>query len=64
MWDRMLDGYRTFPVLQKPFHRAELTDTLTKLLTPNELRVEPVAAIVAKRCLRARIDVPRGADRQ
>lgn len=30
--DRMLDGYRTFPVLQKPFHRAELSDTLAKLL--------------------------------
>ena len=46
--DRMLDGYRTFPVLQKPFHRAELTDTLTKLLAPKEPSAEPVAAIVAR----------------
>jgi CheY-like chemotaxis protein len=32
--DTLLDGYRTFPVLQKPFHRSELSDTLAKLLTP------------------------------
>jgi DNA-binding NtrC family response regulator len=31
--DRMLDGYRIFPVLQKPFHRLEFSDTLAKLLT-------------------------------
>lgn len=31
---RMLDGYRCFPVLQKPFYRSELSDTLAKLLTP------------------------------
>ena len=30
----MLDGYRTFPVLQKPFHQSELSDILAKLLTP------------------------------
>jgi CheY-like chemotaxis protein len=29
--DTLLDGYRTFPVLQKPFHRAELSDTLATL---------------------------------
>jgi len=32
--DRMEDGYRNLPVLQKPFHRKELTDTLAKLLAP------------------------------
>jgi CheY-like chemotaxis protein len=30
--DRLLDGYRTFPVLQKPYHRAELENTLARLL--------------------------------
>ena len=34
--ERLLDGYRTFPVLQKPFHRSELGDTLAKVLTPKE----------------------------
>ena len=46
--DRMLEGYRTFPVLQKPFHRVELTDTLAKLLAPKEPSAEPVAAMVAR----------------
>jgi hypothetical protein len=46
--DRMLEGYRTFPVLQKPFHRAELTDLLAKLLTPQKSGVEPAIAAVAK----------------
>jgi CheY-like chemotaxis protein len=46
--DRLLDGYRTFPVLQKPFHRSELGDTLAKLLTPKESSVESVIADVAK----------------
>src|SRR5664279_1404543 len=46
--DRMLDGYRTFPVLQKPFHRAELTDTLAKLLASKEPSAEPVATMVAR----------------
>lgn len=46
--DRMLDGYRTFPVLQKPFHRAELTVTLAKLLSPKEPSAEPGAAKVVK----------------
>lgn len=32
--DRMPDGYQTFPVLQKPFHRAELSATLARLLLP------------------------------
>ena len=34
--NRILEGYRTSPVLQKPFHRAEFADTLTKLLAPKE----------------------------
>lgn len=46
--DRMLDGYKTFPVLQKPFHQSELSDILAKLLTPKEPSVESVTAAVAK----------------
>ena len=42
--DRMLSGYQSFPVLQKPFHRAELRATLARLLTPNEPTVEPAPA--------------------
>ena len=34
--DRMLNGYRALPVLQKPFHRSELTDTLAQLLASAE----------------------------
>ena len=45
---RILDGYRVFPVLQKPFHRSELSDILAKLLAPKEPRVESVTAAVAK----------------
>ena len=30
--DRLQDGYRTVPVLQKPYHRAELENTLARLL--------------------------------
>ena len=45
--DTLLDGYRTFPVLQKPFHRSELSDTLAKLLTPKGPRVESVIAASA-----------------
>lgn len=33
---RLPDGYRSFPVLQKPYQRAELGDALAKLLTPKE----------------------------
>src|SRR5674476_863310 len=46
--DRMLDGYRSFPVLQKPFHRADLTDTLARWLAPKEPGAEPAIAAVAK----------------
>src|SRR5450759_2425196 len=45
---RILDGYRVFPVLQKPFHRSELSDILAKLLAPKEPTVESVTAVVAK----------------
>ena len=44
--NRMLDGYRCFPILQKPFHRSELTDTLAKLLTSTS--VESTKANAAK----------------
>ena len=40
--DTLRDGYRTFPVLQKPFHRSELGDALAKLLTPTEPSVDSV----------------------
>ena len=33
---RLLDRYRTFPALQKPFHRSDLGDTLSKLLASKE----------------------------
>jgi hypothetical protein len=46
--DGLLDGYRTLLVLQKPLHRSELGDTLTKLLTPTEPGVETVIAAVAE----------------
>ena len=42
--DRLLEGYRTFSVLQKPFRRSQLVDTLAKLLTPKESNVESVIA--------------------
>src|SRR5512141_3198878 len=45
---RILDGYRVFPVLQKPFHRSELSDILAKLLTPKQPGVEAEIATVAK----------------
>jgi len=45
--DRILDRYRIFPVLQKPFHRSELSDTLAKLLAPTS--VESVIAAVANK---------------
>jgi CheY-like chemotaxis protein len=32
--DRLLDGYRTFPVMQKPFHQSELENMLAQLLAP------------------------------
>ena len=46
--DRLLDDYRTFPVLQKPFHRSELVDTLANVLTPKKPGVESVTAAVAE----------------
>jgi DNA-binding NtrC family response regulator len=49
--DTLLDGYRTFPVLQKPFHRSELSDTLAKLLTPNDSSAEFAIAAIAEASL-------------
>jgi DNA-binding NtrC family response regulator len=43
--DRLLDGYRTFPALQKPFHRSDLGDTLAQLLASKELNVESTATV-------------------
>ena len=42
------DHYRTFPVLQKPIRRSELSDTLAKLLTPQEPSVESTTAAIAE----------------
>lgn len=46
--DRIRDVYRRFPILQKPFHRSELSNTLATLLTPKEPSVESVTAAVTK----------------
>jgi len=46
--DALLDGYRIFPVLQKPIQRSELSDALAKLLTPNEPSVESAIAAIAE----------------
>jgi CheY-like chemotaxis protein len=46
--DRLLENYRNVPALQKPFHLSELTDMLTKLLTPKESSVESMIAAVAE----------------
>jgi two-component SAPR family response regulator len=42
--DSMLEGNRIRQVLQKPFHRAELSTTLARLLTPKEPTIEPATA--------------------
>jgi CheY-like chemotaxis protein len=34
--DSLPNSYQSFPVLQKPFERLKLGDTLAKLLTPKE----------------------------
>lgn len=34
--DSVMDGYRSFPLLQKPFRLSELADALAKLLTSKE----------------------------
>ena len=46
--DTLLDGYRTFSVLQKPFHRSELSNALAKLLTPKEPSVGSAIAALAE----------------
>ena len=46
--DTLRDDYRTFPALQKPVQRSELSDTLAKLLTPKEPSVESTTAAIAE----------------
>jgi DNA-binding NtrC family response regulator len=46
--DTLPNAYRAFPVLQKPFHRSELNDTLAKLLMPKEPSVESAIAAIAE----------------
>jgi CheY-like chemotaxis protein len=46
--DTLRDHFRTFPVLQKPIQRFELSDTLAKLLTPKEPSVESTTAAIAE----------------
>ena len=46
--ETLLDGYRSFPVLQKPFHRSELSDAFSKLLTSKECSVELTMAAIAE----------------
>ena len=45
--DRLLERYRIFPALQKPFHLLELTDMLAMLLTPKKPSAESAIAAVA-----------------
>jgi CheY-like chemotaxis protein len=35
--DSVMNGYRSFPLLQKPFRLLELAEALTKLLPPKEM---------------------------
>jgi CheY-like chemotaxis protein len=49
--ETLRDGYRTVPVLQKPFHRAELSHTLAELLTPKEPSVKSAMAAIAETLL-------------
>jgi CheY-like chemotaxis protein len=46
--DTLRDDYRTFPVLQKPIRRSELSETLAILLTPKEPSVESTTAAIAE----------------
>ena len=46
--ETLLDGYRSFPMLQKPFHRSELSNTLSTLLTSKECSVELMMAVTAE----------------
>ena len=47
--DTLLDRYRqTFPVLQKPIQRSELSDTLAKLLTPKQANVDAAIPTIAE----------------
>jgi CheY-like chemotaxis protein len=46
--DTLLEGYRTFPVLQKSYHLSELSDKLAKLLRPKEPNAESAIAVIAE----------------
>jgi CheY-like chemotaxis protein len=46
--DTLLDGYGTFPVLQKPFHRSILSETLAKLLTLKKPCVESAIEVIVE----------------
>ena len=46
--ETLLDAYRSLPVLQKPFHRSELSDTFSKLLASKELGVEATMGTIAE----------------
>jgi len=46
--DTLRDGYRNVPVLQKPFHQAELSYTLAELLTPKEPSAKSAIAAIAE----------------
>ncbi len=34
--DRLLDGYKTCPIIQKPYHSSTLSNALLRLLSPEE----------------------------
>jgi CheY-like chemotaxis protein len=46
--DTLLDGYRTFPVLQKPFGRSELRDAFSKLLTSKDTSIESTMTAISE----------------
>jgi CheY-like chemotaxis protein len=45
--DRLLESYRTVPVLQKPYHHSELSDALARLVISKEPGVASARAAVA-----------------
>ena len=45
--DTLPDGYRTFPVLRKPFQQAEFSETLATLFTAKKPGVESATAGIA-----------------
>ena len=46
--DTLLEDYRTFPVLQKPIQRSELSETLAQLLTPQKPSVESAIVVIGE----------------